>query len=177
MTPEAAQLGLTVARSSWATTARSEPSECHQYRRRAEPEPSEKREHATFSENLHFANSGVSKILHFGGISQPGARILTCSWGLESSTPNFGTVRSDMTPQGLTRSSVELTPPSPRSPSRVTARASVQVDRRNDPRRGSSGHPIPPPGALDRCAGVTGAVGTARNTRHPLWCGVLPLRP
>ena len=24
-----------------------------------------------------------------------------------------------------------------------------------------------PPEALDRCAGVTGAVGTARNTRHP----------
>ena len=50
----------------------------------------------------------------------------------------------------------------------LTARASVRADRRNDPREalGPRGDTQSrPPEALDRCAGVTGAVGTARNTR------------
>ena len=50
----------------------------------------------------------------------------------------------------------------------LTARASVRADRQNDPREalGPRGDTQSrPPGALDRCAGVTGAVGTARNTR------------
>ena len=54
----------------------------------------------------------------------------------------------------------------------LTARASVRVDRRNDPREawGPRGDTQPrPPEALDRCAGVTGAVRTARNTRHHSW--------
>ena len=56
----------------------------------------------------------------------------------------------------------------------LTARASVRADRRNDPREawGPRGDTQSrPPGALDRCAGVTGAVGTARNTRHHSWSG------
>ena len=55
----------------------------------------------------------------------------------------------------------------------LTARASVRADRRNDPREawGPRGDTQSrPPGALDRCAGVTGAVGTARNiTQCPLY--------
>ena len=46
--------------------------------------------------------------------------------------------------------------------------------------RGSRGHPDtqsqsrlpPPPEALDRCAGVTGAIGTGRNTRQHSWSHV-----
>mmetsp|Transcript_38659 Transcript_38659/g.87827 ORF Transcript_38659/g.87827 Transcript_38659/m.87827 type:complete len:283 (-) Transcript_38659:1592-2440(-) len=54
----------------------------------------------------------------------------------------------------------------------LTARASVRADRRNDPREalGPRGDTQSrPPEALDRCTGVTGAVGTARNTRHHSW--------
>ena len=54
----------------------------------------------------------------------------------------------------------------------LMARASVRADRRNDPRaawgfRADTHSRLL--GALDRCAGVTGAVGTARNMRHPPW--------
>ena len=44
------------------------------------------------------------------------------------------------------------------------------------------GHPVQcssqsrPPGALDWCAGGTGAVGTARNTRHHSWSSILDVR-
>ena len=60
----------------------------------------------------------------------------------------------------------------------LTARASVRLraDRRNDPREalGPRGDTQSrPPGALDRCAGVTGAVRTARNTRHHSWSSAL----
>ena len=54
----------------------------------------------------------------------------------------------------------------------LTARASVRADRRNDPREalGPRGDTQSrPPEALDLCVGVTGAVGTARNTRHHSW--------
>ena len=58
----------------------------------------------------------------------------------------------------------------------LTARASVRADRRNDPREA-----LGPRGdtqsraseALDRCGGVTGAVRTARNTRHPPYSSIL----
>ena len=52
----------------------------------------------------------------------------------------------------------------------LTARGSVGADGRNDAREalGPQGDTQSrPPEALDRCAGVTGAVRTARNTRHP----------
>jgi hypothetical protein len=58
----------------------------------------------------------------------------------------------------------------------LTARASVRVDRRNDPSeawRPQGDTQSRPPEALDRCAGVTGAVGTARNTRHHSWSSIL----
>jgi hypothetical protein len=56
-------------------------------------------------------------------------------------------------------------------PSCVMARAS-RADRRNDPReawRPRRDTQSRPPGALDRCTGATGAVGTACNTRHHPW--------
>jgi hypothetical protein len=58
----------------------------------------------------------------------------------------------------------------------LSSRASVRADRRDDPREalGPRGDTQSrPPGALDRCAGVTGAVGTARNTRHPPYLSIL----
>jgi hypothetical protein len=58
----------------------------------------------------------------------------------------------------------------------LTARASVRADRRNDPREawGPRGDTQSrPPEALDRCAGVTEAVRTARNTRHHSYLSIL----
>ena len=55
----------------------------------------------------------------------------------------------------------------------LTARASVRADRQNDLREawGPQGDTQSrPPEALDRCTGVTGPVGTARNTRHHTVC-------
>ena len=55
----------------------------------------------------------------------------------------------------------------------LTARASVQADHRNDPREAwgprAGDTQSRPPEALDRCTRVSGAVGTARNTRHHSW--------
>jgi hypothetical protein len=57
----------------------------------------------------------------------------------------------------------------------LTARASVRADRRNDPSEAwkPRGDTQPrPPEAFDRCTGVTGGVGTTRNTRqHPITPG------
>ena len=61
----------------------------------------------------------------------------------------------------------------------LTVRAIVRADRRDDPREawGPQGATQSrPPEALDRCTGVTGAVGTARNTRHPPYLCIHELR-